>query len=279
MQHGNKRRRKARKCKSGPNFSGQHLLHNPKTIGDMIGIVSPRQEDLVLDIGAGKGALTFPLAGKAGRVIAVENDPAFAGALRKKAELSAKIAVAEKDFREMKLPNRPFCVVSNIPFSITTAVMEKLMGSDGVSFRGGALLIEYGAARRFTAERTADPRVLAWRMNFELKLIKEVPRTHFAPPPQVDGAILRIVRKERPLLGPGQHRAFHAFASYALRDPRLPLAEALKGIFTAPQLKIALKEAMADRGDPAMALREAQWAKLFQTMVAKVPSFRWPRGK
>ncbi|MBN2984597.1 hypothetical protein [Cohnella algarum] len=55
MQHGNKRRRKARKCKSGPNFSGQHLLHNPKTIGDMIGIVSPRQEDLVLDIGAGKG--------------------------------------------------------------------------------------------------------------------------------------------------------------------------------------------------------------------------------
>lgn len=277
MGNQNKRHRKVRKCISGPNFSGQHYLHNPATIADLIRSVSPQATDWVLDIGAGKGALTFPLAETAGKVIAVENDPRCAELLRRKAGSDSRITVVEQDFRFMKLPHRPFYVAANIPFSITTDILEKLLGPEGALLLGGALLIEVGAARRLTAAATADPRLLSWRTNFELTVQKVVPRAHFAPPPRVDGAILRIVRRKQPLLKPGQYRLFRAFAACLLGEPRLACAEALKGIFTAPQIKAALRQAAADRHQSVLTLKERQWAVLFQAMLDHVPSYRWPK--
>lgn len=213
MHKQNKRHRKVRKSISGPNFSGQHLLHNPKTIKEMIRAASFSSEDLVLDIGAGKGALTFRLAEKAREVIAIDHDQKVIEILRQRAEYFPNINVIKADFRFWKLPKQSFWVVANIPFSITTIILDKLLGVEGKYFQGGALIMEKGAAHRFTANRTVDPRLLMWRMNFQLVMKSIVPRTHFSPPPRVDGAIVVIVRRECPLLLPGQYNRFYALQS------------------------------------------------------------------
>lgn len=140
--------------------------------------------ETVLDLGAGKGALTFTLAGIAGRVIAVENDPRFADMLRNKARAFSNVAVVERNILHLNWPKRPFCVVANIPYSITTPIMMKLLDSSGSHFRCAVLLIEYGAAKRFTARMIRDPRLLGWRMRFDLEWIDAVPRDHFSPPPE-----------------------------------------------------------------------------------------------
>lgn len=278
MRRQNKKHRTIRKCKSGPNFTGQHLLHHPKTIKQLIETASLQSAETVLEIGAGKGGLTFPIAEQAGKVIAVEVDADFVEALRVKAKDCPKIKIIQGDIREMRLPVGPFCVVANIPFSITTAILEKLLGAEGRGFRRGALILERGAARRFTKDSTLDPRLLMWRMNFQFEMRTVVPRTHFAPPPRVDAAIVRIVRRESPLIPAQEGKRFLAFAAYVLREPRRLTADALKGIFTPAQLKTALKNARIDREHAVALLSLQQWATLFHAMRQHVAPYRWPKG-
>ncbi|MFD0713032.1 23S ribosomal RNA methyltransferase Erm [Paenibacillus sp. GCM10027626] len=278
MRRQNKKHRTIRKCKSGPNFTGQHLLHNPQTIRQLIEAARLQPADTVLEIGAGKGVVTFRAAEKAGRVIAVEIDASFVEALRSKAKHDPKIKIIQGDIRKIRLPERPFCVVANIPFSITTVILEKLLGYEGKAFQRGVLILEKGAAQRFTERSTQDPRLLMWRMNFLFEMAAVVPRTHFAPPPSVDAAIVTIARRARPLVPAKEGRRFAAFAAYVLSGPRRSAADVLKGIFTPAQLKAALKKAKVDREQTAASLSLEQWASLFQTMIQHVVPCRWPKG-
>ena len=272
----NKRHRKIRKCLL-PNHSGQHLLHHPPTIREMVAMPRLTADETVLDIGAGAGALTFLLAETAGHVIAVEQDEAFVQTLREKAQAYPNLKVVHGDFRTIKLPERPFAVVANLPFSITTPIFEKLLGPEGVGFRRGAFLIERGAAVRFTSGAAGDAKVLAWRMNHDITLCRTVPRTHFAPPPRVDAAIVYVQARREPLVPPGQYRRFCAFAGFVLRHGGLPLHVPLSAVFTAGQLGRALREAGAGRDQPAGTLNVMQWSALFRAMTKHVPPHRWPR--
>lgn len=278
MRAQNKKHRSIRKSKSGPNFTGQHLLHNPKTIKQLIDTAHLQQTDTVLEIGAGKGVLTFPIAEKAGRVVAVEIDADFVEALRVKAKSRPHIKVIQGDIREIRLPTEPYCVVANIPFSITTVILDRLLGAEGRAFQRGALILEKGAARRFTEAPTLDPRLLTWRMNFLFEMRTTVPRAHFAPPPRVDAAIVRIVRRDRPLVPAREGKRFAAFAAYVLSQPRLSVADALKGVFTPAQLKTTMKNAKVDRDQMAASLSLEQWASLFHAMLQHAAPYRWPRG-
>ncbi len=278
MRRHNKKHRAIRKCKSGPNFTGQHLLHNPKTIIRLIEAAGLRPTDTVLEIGAGKGVLTFPTAEKAGKVLAVEIDADFARDLRAKAKPYPRITVIQGDIREVRLPAGPFTVVANIPFAITTAILDKLLGSEGRAFQRGAFILEHGAARRFTQTSTLDPRLLMWRMNFDFEMRTAVPRTHFAPPPRVDAAIVRIARRPCPRISVKEGKRFIAFAAYALSEPRVAAAEAFKGIFTPAQLSTAFKNAKVVREQAIASLSLDQWASLFHAMLRHAAPYRWPKG-
>lgn len=273
-----KRHRKARKCIAGPNFSAQHLLHNRRTIEELIRMPQLQANETVLEIGAGKGAITFALAGKVARVIGVEQDAGFAAYLRERAAAYAGVAIVQGDFRELKLPPGPFCVVANIPFSITTAIFERLLGTAGEGFQRGAFIMEKGAAIRFTSAKPTDPRLIAWRMNYRIELRQVVPRTHFAPPPRVDGAMVSVARREQPLLPVRQYSRFCVFAAYMLRHANAPLHMPLGTVFTAAQLKKALKEADADRAQLVRELDIRQWSVLFRAMLEYVDRHRWPKG-
>ncbi|WP_165867398.1 23S ribosomal RNA methyltransferase Erm [Paenibacillus pinisoli] len=278
MRKQKKKQGTARTYKTAPNFTAQHLLHHPETIRQLIRSARLSSADTVLDIGAGKGSLTFPLADQAGKVIAVETDAEFVRVLRAKAEGDPRIRIIHGDFRLIRLPKEAFHVAANIPFSITTPILEKLLGPEGRAFQRGVLIVEKGAARRLTQSETGDPRLLLWRMHFVLKMQSVIPRAHFAPPPRVDAAVLRIERREHPMI-PVQHSArFVGFAKHMLREPRLAAAHALRGIFTPAQIKASMQLANVSREQPVRSLTLEQWASLFCSMLQHVAPHRWPKG-
>lgn len=270
--------KQGRRAGSETNFSGQHLLHNKMLLKEIVELAAINSNDTVLELGAGKGALTLPLAGKAGKVLAVEYDSKLIKKLAEKTKSQPNVKIIHQDILQVHLPRGPFRVVSNIPYAITTPIM-KLLLKPASGMQRGILMVEHGAAKRFTAGFTKDPYIMAWKMWYQLSYVKWVSRNNFSPPPKVDSAVLKIQPKSKPLLKNKDQRAFSALVEYGLRYPHAPFYQVMRGIFTGPQIKHLRKNIGVENETPVGYLRETQWANVFQTMAQYVPRHRWPQKK
>lgn len=120
-----------------PNFSGQYLLHNKGLIKNIVNIAHISESDLVLELGAGKGAITNVLSNRARKILAVEYDQKF---IRKLQQLEMKnTVIIQQDILKISLPREPFVVVSNIPYAITTPIMKMLLNKPSSGFQRGVL--------------------------------------------------------------------------------------------------------------------------------------------
>jgi 23S rRNA (adenine-N6)-dimethyltransferase len=191
-------RQSSRSCRSRqlrPNPPGAHFLTDQRLIGQLVGASGVGHGDLVFDLGAGYGALTAPLAGTGARVIAVELDPALAGRLRRRFAADPLIAVVEADMRRIPLPRRPFHVVANPPFALTTWMCRRLLGDRSINLAGAELLIEWGAAKWLTDPRPRDSETASWTARYDIRLVRRVPSASFSPEPSADAAYLSINRR------------------------------------------------------------------------------------
>jgi 23S rRNA (adenine-N6)-dimethyltransferase len=148
--------------------------------------------ELVLDVGAGSGALTRPLVDIGARVIAVELHPRRAQQLRDRFG-RAPITVVQADAADLRLPRRPFRVVANPPFGITAALIRRLVS------RGSRLVAADLVVPRHVAVRWASglaPGGNRWRQTFDAYVQCRLPRAAFRPSPPGQTAVLRIERRE-----------------------------------------------------------------------------------
>lgn len=112
----------------------QNFLRSPKLALFLIGHSNIKKRDLVIDIGAGSGVITSALAKRCRKVIAVEKDTETAKRLRENLTKQniANVEVFEGDFREMKLPDEPYKVFANPPFSLSAEVFYKLLNLENL---------------------------------------------------------------------------------------------------------------------------------------------------
>lgn len=150
----------------------------------------PLQHQLVLDVGAGDGALTSPLLDVGARVVAIERHAGRAASLRKTFEHD-NVKVVCADAADLRLPRRPFVVVSNPPFAITTPLLKRLLHPRSRMTRGH-LVLQLAAARRWMQGDVKGSS--AWSEHYEIRLDSRLPRTALQPAPKVDIALISIVR-------------------------------------------------------------------------------------
>lgn len=274
-----KRQRRIGKFQEGTNFPGQHLMHNKRLAKELVGLARIQPDEIVVDIGAGTGVLTLPLAEAAKRVLAVENDPKLAEKLTQKIkqESKANITIIQRDILQVHLPRTPYCVVANIPYSITTPILGMLLDQPTQPFQRAVFVVEKGAAKRFTTVPITNPRILKWRIWFEIKIGRTIPPDQFSPPPRVDSAVMTVDRIKQPPVSLRHHSRFMALATHALKHPHSPLSTALREVFTAPQINHLAKGLSLNRDTPIGSLREDQWGTVFHTMLQYVDPARWPR--
>jgi 23S rRNA (adenine-N6)-dimethyltransferase len=141
--------------------------------------------DLVLDLGAGTGALTWPLLDAGARVIAVELHPGRAASLAVR-DVGDRLTVIERDLRELWLPARPFRVVASPPYALTARIVRLLMTTDRM--RSADLVLQAGAALGLRERGLKGTHARRYRVALGLR----VPRHAFTRPPRHDSIVVEI---------------------------------------------------------------------------------------
>jgi 23S rRNA (adenine-N6)-dimethyltransferase len=150
--------------------------------------------ELVLDVGAGTGALTRPLVATGARVIAVELHPKRAAQLRERFA-DDRVTVVRADAADLRLPRRPFRVVANPPFAIVASLLRRLLHPGSLLERAD-LVVPTHVAERWAAGAVRG--AARWDGTFTLQLGQELPRRAFRPATPAPAAVLTISRRARP---------------------------------------------------------------------------------
>ena len=150
-----------------------------------------RPGQLVLDIGAGRGALTRHLVAAGARVIAVELHPDRVEYLRTRFA-GESVTVVCTDAATLRLPRRPFRVLASPPYAIGSAVLRRLL-APGTALVAADLVLARPVVNRYAAGEA--PGAGRWLRSFRVYRGSAVPRRAFAPPPQVDSAVLVVRRR------------------------------------------------------------------------------------
>ncbi len=180
---------------------GQHFLVDPNTARIVARGVG--EDDVVLEVGPGRGALTSVLAEQAGLVHAVELDPDVIPALRKALGPHQNVLVHEGDaltFDYGALNPRPNKLLANLPYNVASPLVLRLL-EEAESLTVLRVMVQLEVARRMAAERRTKDygayAVLA-QLLAEVRVAHKVSPLVFDPPPRVWSAVVAMERREPP---------------------------------------------------------------------------------
>jgi 16S rRNA (adenine1518-N6/adenine1519-N6)-dimethyltransferase len=180
---------------------GQHFLKDPNTARIVVSGVT--KDDVVLEVGPGRGFLTAFLAERAGLVHAVELDPDVLPSLSEAVGEKDNVRIHEGDalrFDYSGLDPAPNRLAANLPYNIASPLVLRLL-EEVETLRTLRFMVQLEVARRMAAERgTKDyaayavlAQLLAW-----VRISHRVPPTVFDPPPRVHSAVVEMERREPP---------------------------------------------------------------------------------
>jgi len=182
---------------------GQNFLKSVPALHKIIEAGEITAQDVVLEIGPGKGALTEKLLEKAGTVIAVEKDRELFDMLQEKftKEIKeGKLILVEEDILKFDIskisPLLRFKIVANIPYNITGAILKKFLTANPPT--GGQpermiLMVQHEVGKRIVAQDGKESILsISVKAYGTPKMVMKVPERYFSPAPKVDSAIISI---------------------------------------------------------------------------------------
>lgn len=177
---------------------GQNFLFDRNITDKIITAADITKDDTVVEIGAGCGVLTYPLALRARRVIAYEIDKRLVPILKEVASDCENVEIRNEDIRNFqfsifkKNPNSKFKVVGNLPYYIASRILRQFLGAEDKPKRM-VITVQKEVGARMAAKPPAMS-LLSVMIQFygEPKIIAPVSRNCFLPSPKVDSLVVAI---------------------------------------------------------------------------------------
>ena len=257
---------------------GQNFLTDTNILQKIVDTAEIDDQVNVIEIGPGIGALTEFLAERATQVMAFEIDhrlvPILADTLRDFDNVTVvnedilKVDLAQH-IQNFKNPDLPIKVVANLPYYITTPILMHLIES-GIPFSEFVVMMQKEVADRISAQpntKAYGSLSIAVQYYMTAKVAFIVPRTVFVPAPNVDSAILKMVRRPEPAVAVEDESFFFKVSKASFTHRRKTLWNNLTGYFgKTEEVKDKLTKALDQAGlSPSVrgeALSLAEFASL-----------------
>ncbi len=220
---------------------GQHFLVSPAALETILRAAELDRGDTVLEVGAGVGTLTAALAHRAGRVVAVEVDPAVLPALRAVVARYPHVQVVHADVMAVDLASLLPAggvrkVVANLPYRIASPLVVRLL-DPSLDICRLVLTVQREVADRMAAQAgSPDYGVLSVLVQSRatVTVVRHLPPGAFYPPPEVESTVVRLDPHHRPPYGPGEEDLFVRVVRAAFAQRRKTLRNALASAHVAP---------------------------------------------
>jgi len=218
---------------------GQHFLHEKKIRQKIVEAIEPQPDDLIVEIGPGQGALTYPLAARAGKVLVIEKDYSLVQLLEKNKPSNLEIIsgdVLRLDLKSLIIahrgPAKRVKLAGNLPYHISTQILFVLLELKEVIERA-VFLFQKEVAERITSgpgSKKYSPLSILLQNHFDCRLLFQVRPGAFSPPPKVDSACLLFLKREFPLYFPASDQdEFFQFLKSCFGQRRKTLSRNLEG--------------------------------------------------
>lgn len=259
---------------------GQHFLRDEQVLRCIADAAQLENNDTVVEIGPGTGALTRQLLMRAGRVVAVELDDRFRPYLELLALDWPSLIVVWGNFMKLNWANLPLRdpvkVVANIPYYITTPILLKLLQVPSIEVLplravkplASCLVVMVQAEVADRMEASPGSKAygsLSILMQYaaSVERVLSVPASAFTPRPEVDSAVLRLIPRSTPCVDLAAPKVFFRVVRGAFGQRRKTLCNALMAAgFTKDELLAALNTAELDPMRRGENLSIAEFARL-----------------
>ncbi|MEV8593154.1 ErmE/ErmH/ErmO/ErmR family 23S rRNA (adenine(2058)-N(6))-methyltransferase [Streptomyces sp. NPDC052012] len=226
-----------------------------------------RTVPLLLEVGAGKGALTEALAPRCRELRAYEIDPRLVPVLRDRFSGAPHVRVIGADFLAARPPRTPFSVAGNVPFSRTAAVVDWCLRAPALT--DATLLTQLEYARKRTGDYGSWTllTVRTWP-RYEWRLLGRIDRRSFRPVPRVDAGIVRIERRRTPLLDAGACRSWRQLVELGFSGVGGSLHASLRRARPRRRVDAAFRAARLDPGVLVGEVAPQSWLRLHEVLGA-----------
>ena len=253
---------------------GQHFLHDPSVIGRIVTAIAPQESDRLVEIGPGRGALTWPRLARAKHLNAIEIDRDLAQALREdpRARTGLEVHVQDVldlDFAALRGTGPKLRIVGNLPYNISTPLLFHLLGQResiaDMHFMLQREVVERMAAPHGTREYGRLTIMVA--AYAEVRHLFDVGPGAFLPAPRVWSSIVCLRPSDAPRFAYGSERDLRTVVTAAFSHRRKTLHNALKGLLSDADI-------IACAIDPALRpqmVSPAEWGMLSVRYGDRIP--------
>ncbi|GAP47436.1 23S rRNA (adenine(2058)-N(6))-methyltransferase Erm(O) [Streptomyces azureus] len=246
----------------------QNFLADRATAERFARLAAPqaRPVPLLLEVGAGKGALTAPLARRCRELHAYEIDPRLVPVLRSRFSGTPQVRVVGGDFLAARPPRTPFSVAGNVPFSRTAAVVDWCLRAPALTDATLLTQLEYARKRTGGYGSWTLLTVRTWP-RYEWRLLGRVGRRSFRPVPRVDAGVLRIERRDTPLLDSAGYRSWRHLVELGFSGVGGSLHASLRRAHPSRRVDAAFRAARLDPGVLVGEVAPQRWLRLHEELT------------
>ncbi|WP_426683293.1 16S rRNA (adenine(1518)-N(6)/adenine(1519)-N(6))-dimethyltransferase RsmA [Xanthomonas translucens pv. undulosa] len=224
---------------------GQHFLSDRHYIDSIVRAVNPKPDELLVEIGPGQGAITFPLLRRHGRLTVIEFDRDLIAPLTAAAEGVGALTILNRDvlsvdFAELAGANR-IRLVGNLPYNISSPILFHAL-DHAAAIADMHFMLQKEVVDRMAAgpgSKVYGRLSVMLQAYCEVTSLFVVPPGAFRPPPKVDSALVRLVPHAPQDIGIADRRRFADVVRAAFGQRRKILRNALGGVCDAAQFEAA----------------------------------------